>query len=425
MNSEKDLTLDVDPFADIETIDINPAISKDDEAEIDTASVFTSFKVEDEKEFPHIKLDSRDFISAINTCGTVLEKNSVDSIYKCVMIETVGKVCYFRAISPVSQLHYHCNIINTSDDLILRDVLYISHDLLLKVCKAMGSHILIIKKDDGVYLRLVGGDLKIEVESHDSARFALPEGESHEVLSVKANKFDSMLASFEGLVNAAIKSSDKRIFLHNNAVYFNDLSTWTKAEFPNISSDLILRGVDIKVLRKLISTSESTDMVFNKINNKLNYMSVETTNSVFSFIADSNKFNIDFLDNANLEECAAAGVDVDAKALKVYSNLSTILPNASEYLNLLVVNDNLVCAIEQKSVGRSKFSLPIMSTNRSLNMKDPVRVNSRKFDALLAALNCSGSVRVFMDDTNNFVYVCKIPSDSTIKEAIYSLIMKV
>lgn len=420
MEFEKDLN--IDPFASTDAVSNNLSAFDGDEAEDST--VLEGFNIPEEKEFPHIKLNSRDFLNALGTCGTVLEKMSTDSIFKTVMIQVDGKNCNFKVIGPVSKLHYHCGIMNTNDDLILTDTLFINHDLLTKVCKVLGSSIYIIKKDDGIYLRLVGGDLKVETEEHNVERFELPDGALTEILNVETGRFGAMLSNFESLVNAAIKSSDKRIFLHNNGVYFNDLSTWTKAEFEGINNDLILRGVDIKVLRKLIDTSTSQTVVFNKVDNKFNYVLVNTTNCTFAFIADSNIFDTNFLDGANLESCAANGVDVEAKLLKNYATLSTVLPNASEYLTLLVSDEKFFSVVEQKTTGLSKFALDITSNNKSLDMKTPARVNSRKLDLLLAALNCTGSVRVYMSEDNNFVYVCKVPTDTKVKNAVYSLIMK-
>lgn len=416
MENEKDLNIDV-----FDSSSINPLDVEDDQ------QIISDINIIEENEFPHITINSRDFVNALNTCGTVLEPMNVDNIYKSIMIEADGASCNFRAIGPVSKLHFHCGLQNANSDLILKDKLFISYDLLMKVCKVLGSNVQIIKKDDGLYIRLIGGDLKITTETFDEHRFDLPQGDLQELLSVDANKFGSTLGSFEGLVNNAIKSSDKRIFLHNNAIYFNDLSTWTKAEFKGITSDLVLRSIDIKVLRKLIETSESTKITFNKVNSndKFNYVLVNTTNSTFSFIADSNPFNTNILDEAELKESVESGVDVDAATLKKYSVLSTVLPNASEYLNLLVSDNNLICVIEQKTAGLSKFNLPITSINKELNMKNPVRVNSRKFDSLLAALNCPGSVRVYTSEDNNLVYLCKVPEDNKVNEVVYSLIIKV
>lgn len=417
---EKDLnnTTTDDVFGAFDGADVDLDLPDTEEQD---AHIEDGINVVDEDTYPHIRINSRDFLNALNTCSTVLEKMSTDTIYKSIVIEVQGKDCYFKAISPVAFLHFHCGITNTKDDLILNEKICIQHDLLMKVCKVLAKDILIIKKDDGIYLRLIGGDLKIPTEEFKSIeRFELPKGDTTEFLTVDSHSFGEKLVGFESLVNAAIKTSDKRILLHGDGIYFNDISIWVKTLFSGITSDLVLRSVDIKVLRKLIDLSESATMTFNKVNNStFNYVLVKNSNSTFVFIADSNPFSTEFLDEADLSLVATKGVKVNATHLKNYANLGIVLPNASEWLHLLPNDDKLICGVEQKVTGLSKFSLELLSENRLEKLKELPKVNSRKFYSLLSALNCVGEVKLYMSDDKSFVYVFNDVTNT------YGLIQKV
>lgn len=264
-----DLNLDLDIF---DEEDFN-------ESSIDDLDLNSYGSVDDTVSFPHLKMNTKEFKDVLKIAKSVVATSAKDIVSKAMCLKREGDKVKVYCTDFDVFLEQQVELLNTEN--ILEESVSFPVDMMTKLVKAAPANIIIFKDDEGYKLKLVGGDVFLEVHSIDVAKFQCQETFIKEDNTIDATTLNSILRDFSPVVCAAVSPQERRIVLGDNAVSTYMFSAIiSEGDFPVMD----LKVKDINILKQLTGNGEE-DLVVYKAEKK----------EVFRKVIQGGKFKYTFL----------------------------------------------------------------------------------------------------------------------------------
>lgn len=337
---------------------------------------------------PHIKISSDDLNRALSLTGSVIETTGNDLLSKAISIEVDKGEVIFKATNYTNYVVYKCPVINSTN--LIEEPIIINYNLLGKVVKALGKQVAFIKKENGVYIRLVGGDLFLETISADPNKYVAPGEREDQIFEIEGSKLAQILKDNLILINQAIRPEDRKIVMTDQGFVFNSILISLKGNQP--LGNLNLKKTDLEAVKKLASLNSEGNIHFYKVNqDKINrVLAVDDKGCSYSFVADSSVLDPQVLEQFN-DPALETGVYVDLNLLYRWVEISTILPYSTQRINLNYNGSNVDLTVLTKR-GDNPVVLQGSPINAVQPLAQPVSVQSGQLKNLLQSFAGNSSV---------------------------------
>lgn len=341
----------------------------------------------------HIKFEKDDLKKAMDLAGTVINSDGNDVISKAINISVNNGKITFKATDFTSYVSYSTTCQNTQN--VLTEPVTINYNLLSKILKSLGKTVAIIKKDDGYYIRLIGGDLFIETQSVDITKYDAPGERAEEIFRLAPESFGRIMKDTLPLATDAVRPEDKKIIFTGDKAVFSSMliHLMSKGNY----GDVIFKKKDMETIKKLSNISGDGIVYVYKVNdNEYNRVSVCTDNLEYSFISE--KSNPDATVVETLEKISSiAGTFIDYVLLYRYVELASDLPYSTGKVGFNFDEQNVDLTIITKR-GDNHINLQGASTGLLEKLQNPVTVQAKQLKKLLQAFSGCSSVKISITD---------------------------
>ena len=284
-------------------------------------------------EYPYIVFERADLVKVLNLCSKLIQAKSTSPIYNSIILVPVEecKSLYFYATNALSHFRYRVELLGNSSE-ILDENISISITILQKIVRLMSDKVLLYKKDGYYFVRLVDGDLQIDVRSVESNLVFFP-GETKDKLC------DLALSSFGTAVNSTIPlldvktGSNKINFLGEYMLFYSPYFIINSViNTPRMS----LSSKDAEFISRLYKYYKDKSVSIFTVNTELPRLLLKLDNIEYEFI-NSNASISDYFSPTNISSSITVNYD------KFYNlvNLATSLPNSQNIIRLYPKNNKL------------------------------------------------------------------------------------
>lgn len=342
---------------------------------------------------PHIKFDKADLDKAMDLAGSVINADGNDVISKAINISVLNGKIYFKATDFNSYITYATTCQNTNN--VLQESVTINYNLLMKIKKSLSKTVALIKKEDGIYIRLIGGDLFIETQSVDITKYNAPGEKGEEIFKMAPEQLGRTMKDVLPLAVDAVRPEDKKIIFTGDKAVFSSMliHLMSKGTF----GDVVFKKKDMDTIKKLANASGDGVVYVNKVNDgNFNRISVNTDSIEYSFISE--KTSPDSTVVESLEKVANTnGTYVDYVMLYRYVELVADIPYSTGKVGFNFDGQNVLLTLISKR-GDNTFTLQGSSTGALEALQNPIQVQAKQLKKLLQAFGGCSSVKISITD---------------------------
>lgn len=173
-------------------------------------------------EYPYIIFMRADIIRVMNLCNKIVQTKSDIAAYNSISLVPVPefKTLNLYVTNELSHFNYQAELIGDSSEM-LKDNISIPFIVLQKIVKLMGNKVLIYKKDNTYYIRLVNGDLILDVRPADMKILTFPGEISTKVADISIDTLGQTVNCILPLLSSEIKGEARRINFTGESAYYN------------------------------------------------------------------------------------------------------------------------------------------------------------------------------------------------------------
>jgi len=316
---EFDSNIDYDSVEIRDDFDVAAGVGEDLGIDI----VETDEKWEDISE-SNITINSLDFKNALSVVSAVIIDASTDVLNKTVMIQVVGDECVFRAVSHSTHVEYRVPVVNK--DNVYTDPIFVQYSYVVKVCTVLSKHIAFIVKDNGVFVRLLGGDLILEtVGNLDSDLFVMKGEVKKEIMDCEANELFSVFKAMSPFLSNEVNVKAQKVCIKDGFARYVSKFLCYEIEAMKSKEPLMFKLLDVAIFKKLLTVCRG-HLKFNRVEAKVaNQMLVTFDNCKLSFIMDSSTFDDKVLVESE-KNVSDKAFQIEFSKLYKWVNLAMVLP---------------------------------------------------------------------------------------------------
>ena len=202
--------------------------------------------------YPYLIFKTDDLIRVMNLCNKIVQPKSDNPAYNTISIVPVPafKTVNFYVTNDLSHFSYQAELIGESENM-LNETISISFMNLQKIVKLAGSKILIYKKDNNIYIRIIDGDLLVDYRQIEKQYLEFPGTVKEKVAELGVNNIGRIVNAALPLLNAELRGDVKRINFTGDRAYFNSSFYYLESLINSPKISLSLR--DAEFFNKYIS----------------------------------------------------------------------------------------------------------------------------------------------------------------------------
>lgn len=272
---------------------------------------------------PKLVILQTDLIRAINLSSTILQPKSDNIIYNSLTFISKNSLKIF-ATNELSHFIYTISTFENSLDLIFSIPLV----LIQKLTKLMGNKVMFFIDDSKLYIRLLSGDLLLDLRIPNTNLIKLPieDSDIQESFEIPINTLGRITSSILPILNTELRSDFKRIsFLGDKAFY---LSPFYYIESNIITPNMSLRMKDAEFISKLYKFYPDKNVHLGLVKNKINRIQLKMENITYIFISGKAELE-DFTKNQIDKLIKPINIIFDFDRFNKIINLATLLPNST------------------------------------------------------------------------------------------------
>lgn len=333
---------------------------------------------------PHLILDKTELVQAAKMISYLIKVDSGDTIGRSVNITYRDGHVLYRNTDFASFFSMSGKTENTEN--VIEETISIPLNLLTKLIRFVASNVPIFKKDDNLYIRLLGGDLLLELKVGDDKLLEFPgtiTNPVNDLMHIDARKFLDISKVMLPLIQDTQQITSKRIlFTEDKALFF---SSAFAVECTGKFTSMAIRKKDIDVIRAIVNTNPSVELQFIKVNTTDNSdrAFIKVDNLTYSFIYSPSEVSQKGTTLLNTAETSQF-VTVDYNSIYNVTSLAADLTYAVGKIGLNYSAKGLDATIVSTK-GVSNFEV-IGSNNLSLPALDnQVMIFAKNFRKLLQA----------------------------------------
>lgn len=346
-------------------------------------------------EYPHIKVDTKDFNNMLKVAKTVISPGSKDLVSKsiCLKVENGQLNAYCTDFDVYAQY----NMVLQNTEKVLDEPIIFPVQVMLKLMRAVPSSLVIFKDSEGFKVQLMGGSIPLETYAMKGDKHCFEdEMVESEVSTMGASSLLTLINDFSNIVSSAISPAEKRIIVGENAnatyLYANIRSI---GKYPTM--DLKLR--DIATLKLLLSHKDENLLFYDtKDSSKSTRKIIKGEKFTLAFLvgeARPNKIMQEMLKEVNTEK----GLHIDFLQLYKIVELSTELPYSLGEIGLNYNADGKLELLFKTKRGKDNvFTLDGTVEGNIIQLANPIVVKAKFLKVLMSAFTKESSIKIVLND---------------------------
>ena len=312
-------------------------------------------------DYESIILEKEELIKTLNlaskiahTSSTAIECNSITFIpnweHRTLTLTVTNDLTYFKCKTE---------LIGAGNP--LRDVFSIKVETLNKLKSFFRDKILIYKKNNEYYIRLLDGDLLLEARIPNITKLAFTTVPSNLIFEAKVNTFAELLNSYKIMSD---DFSDKWLAFDGEKLSLCGLNFYSETRFRSPTMCLLMQDVDLLIRLNQYYSEDvlqifSTDSRIPKLYLKIGNIEIE----ILNVLSNINKTNIEKLS----QFISTSSYSIETEALRRVLSIALNLSNIDKDC-ILKIKDDSILVILKTSKGDSEFNLVTQKLERKLRI---------------------------------------------------------
>ena len=341
--------------------------------------------------YPKVIITQKDLIRALNLCSSIVQSKSDNIVYNSITFISKGNLKIF---STNELSHFIMNISCIGDNS-LDLVFSVPLVLLQKLTKLMGNKIMFFIKENRLYIRLLSGDLLLDIRIPEEHMLRIPVKEEQitETYEIPLGTLGRVTSSIYPILNTEIRTDARKIsFLGDKAYY---MSPYYYIESNIKTPNMSLRMKDAEFICKLYKFYPDKNIFISLVNSKVPRIQIKLENITYIFISG----------NASMDNLVASQIEKLVQPISIIFNfdrfnkiinLATLLPNSTGNIRLSIDESNLIINLMSNS-GESTFNVPYELVHKTKN-DNMITVCAESLKKLLASFNDSAKIGLAFTD---------------------------
>lgn len=294
-------------------------------------------------DYPYLIFKTEDLIRVMNLCNKVVQPKSDNPAYNTISIVPVPKfnVVNFYVTNDLSHFSYQAELIGEQNKM-LNETISISFINLQKIVKLAGSKILIYKKDNNIYFRIIDGDLLIDYRQVDMKYLQFPGVIKEKIAEIGAGNIGKIISAALPLLNAELRGDVKRINFTGDRAYFNSSFYYLESNIVSPKISLSLR--DAEFFNKLYKYYKDKQIQIFRVESNLSRLYIKIDNVDYMFINSINAISPLLIDQIGKMMSPIESL-VNYDRLNKIVSLATMLPSSTGNVGLSYKDGKLIAKI--------------------------------------------------------------------------------
>lgn len=293
--------------------------------------------------YPYLIFKTEDLIRVMNLCNKIVQPKSDNPAYNTISIVPVPafKTVNFYVTNDLSHFGYQAELIGESENM-LDETISISFINLQKIVKLAGSKILIYKKDNNIYIRIIDGDLLVDYRQIERQYLEFPGTIKEKIAELGVNNIGRIVNAALPLLNAELRGDVKRVNFTGDRAYFNSSFYYLESMINSPKISLSLR--DAEFFNKLYKYYKDKQIQIFKVESSLSRLYIKIDNISYMFINSINAISPLLIDQiGKMMSPIEALVNYDR--LNKIVSLATMLPSSTGNVGLSYKDKKLIAKI--------------------------------------------------------------------------------
>ena len=268
--------------------------------------------------------------------------------------------------------------------------------ILQKLVKLMGNKVLLYKKEENLYIRLLDGDLLLDLRQADMTILTFPGdvSDKDKIAELKISNIGSVVNNILPLLQAEIRGEAKRISFTGDKAYYNSSFYYIETSIKTPRMTLSLRDADF--INKLFKYYKNDEIQIFSVKSNLSRLFLKINNIEYEFINSINSIS-DIITQQMNNIVKEPEVMVSYDRLYRTVTLATTLPYSTGDVILKYNKDKLQTSIISNR-GNSDFSFTTeLLTENKLYDKE-VLVRAETLRRLLTSFNEADKLSIALAD---------------------------
>ena len=367
-----------------------------DELNIDEIIVDNNSDIDLSTEYKYLIFKRDDLIRTMNLCNKIIQPKSSISSYNSISFvpDIKNKAMFLYATNELSHFRYTVELLGDSSEMLDLNIC-IPLTILQKLVKLMGNKVLIYKKEDNLYIRLLDGDLLLDLRQPDLSIITFPGSVGSKICDLNINTIGSIVNSILPLLNLEVRGDFKRISFLGDLAYYNSSFYYIQSKVNTPPMSLSYRDADFinrlfkyykDIQVSLYNVHSDASRLFLRLGN-IEYQFINSVNSMSTLVPQQMENIIN-----NIE----ATIDFD-RFYRVIT-LGTSLPYSTGNI-ILKYNDNKLIVSISSTKGNSDFSFILSDVSNQLYDKEVI-LNAETLKRLLSSFSSSDKIGISLSDVS-------------------------
>lgn len=350
-----------------------------------------------EVDYPYIIFYRSDLVRAMNLCNKIVQPKSNTTTYNSISLVPVpfDKCIWFYATNELSHFRYRAELLGDMKET-WDFPISIPLTILQKLVKLMGNKVLLYKKEENLYIRLLDGDLLLDLRQADMTILTFPGdvSDKDKIAELKISNIGSVVNNILPLLQAEIRGEAKRISFTGDKAYYNSSFYYIETSIKTPRMTLSLRDADF--INKLFKYYKNDEIQIFSVKSNLSRLFLKINNIEYEFINSINSIS-DIITRQMNNIVKEPEVMVSYDRLYRTVTLATTLPYSTGDVILKYNKDKLQTSIISNR-GNSDFSFTTeLLTENKLYDKE-VLVRAETLRRLLTSFNEADKLSIALAD---------------------------
>ena len=350
-----------------------------------------------EVDYPYIIFYRSDLVRAMNLCNKIVQPKSNTTTYNSVSLVPVpfDKCIWFYATNELSHFRYRAELLGDMKET-WDFPISIPLTILQKLVKLMGNKVLLYKKEENLYIRLLDGDLLLDLRQADMTILTFPGdvSDKDKIAELKINTIGSVVNNILPLLQAEIRGEAKRICFTGDKAYYNSSFYYIETSIKTPRMTLSLRDADF--INKLFKYYKNDEIQIFSVKSNLSRLFLKINNIEYEFINSINSIS-DIITQQMNSIVKEPEVMVSYDRLYRTVTLATTLPYSTGDVILKYNKDKLQTSIISNR-GNSDFSFATEVLTENKLYDKEVLVRAETLRRLLTSFNEADKLSIALAD---------------------------
>lgn len=348
-------------------------------------------------DYPYIVFKRDDLIRTMNLTSKLIQvKSDIISYNSISFIPDIDKkLIYFCATNELSYFKYSAELIGEPSKMLDRSF-SIPLLILQKLVKLMGNKILLYIKDNNLYIRLLDGDLLLDLREVNTKILDFPGTISDKLADLNLNSFGKIIDNIMPLLNGEIRGETRKIQFTGSKAYYNSSFYYLESDITTPRMSISYRDADfIDKLYKYYSDKQI--QVFSvKSKSNINRIMIKLDNVEYEFINSVNSIS-DILVDQMHKMISDIEAIIDFNKLYRTVVLATNLPSSTGNVSLQFSEDKLKASITSNK-GSSDFNFNIIKKEKDKLYNKEIIIRAETLRRLLSSFTEYNNIGITLSD---------------------------